>query len=290
MRKATLFKKFDDNIVQCLACAHYCKINPDKAGVCGVRKNIDGTLYLLVYGLAAAVQIDPIEKKPLYHFLPGTRIMSFGTVGCNLRCSFCQNWQMSQAPKPPSKMIYGEKYPPRSIVELAREHSCPSIAYTYNEPGIFFEYAYDTMKLAHKAGIKNVYVSNGYLSSEARKKVYGLLDAANIDLKSFDDKFYKQICGAKLAPVLETIRDLFEHEVHIELTTLVIPGKNDSDINLRKLAEFIVSIDKHIPWHISRFFPNYEMMDASATAIKTLEKAERIGREAGLTNIYIGNI
>lgn len=290
MKKAKLYKKLSGNKVKCLACAHYCQIEPNHTGICGVRKNIRGELFLLVYGLAAAVNIDPIEKKPLYHFLPKSRIFSIGTVGCNFRCSFCQNWQMSQSPKPPVNHIYGQRYSPKSIVELAQECGCPAIAYTYNEPGIFFEYAYDTMKLACKAGIKNVYVSNGYLSREARSKLYEVLDAANIDLKSFDNTFYRQICGARLNPVLETIEDLFKHGIHIEVTTLLIPGYNDDDENLRKIADFIASVDRDIAWHISRFFPNYEMIEVPTTPLQSLRKARKIGLRSGLKNIYLGNV
>lgn len=274
----------------CLACSHYCKIAEDKRGICGVRQNVKGDLFLLVYGLAAAMHVDPIEKKPLYHFLPGTDILSFGTVGCNLHCDFCQNWDMSQVSKPPHDQIFGNKQSPERIVSLAIKLKCPSIAYTYNEPGIFFEYAYDTMKLAHRKGLKNVYVSNGYISREAKTKLKDLLDAANIDLKSFDDRFYSKICGAKLKPVMETIESFYKMGVHIELTTLIIPGQNDSSEELQKIAKYIVSIDKKIPWHISRFFPSYKMKNITVTPIETLKIAAKIGKEAGLKYIYIGNI
>lgn len=290
MKKARLYNKLNRKMVQCLACSHYCKIIPGKTGICGVRENRDGYLYLLVYGLASAVNIDPIEKKPLYHFMPGTSIFSFGTVGCNLRCSFCQNWQISQASKGKDARIFGEEFLPEKIVQLAKEYDCPSIAYTYNEPGIFFEYAYDTMKLAHAAGLKNVYVSNGYISKEARRKIRGLLDAANIDLKSFDEQFYAKTCGAKLKPVLETIEDFIKRKIHLELTTLIIPGKNDDIKNLEAIAKYIADVDKNIPWHISRFYPNYEMMDVPPTPIDTLDLAEEIGRKSGLKNIYLGNV
>lgn len=244
----------------------------------------------MVYGKAVALHVDPIEKKPLYHFMPGTEVLSFGTVGCNFRCDFCQNWDISQVSKPPTSQIFGQDLPPKKIVEIAKKEKIPSIAYTYNEPAIFFEYAYDTAKLAHKTGIKNVYVSNGYESAEAREKIAPLLDAINIDLKSFDEKFYQKYCGARLQPVLENITQLHTFGVHLEITTLIIPGKNDSKNNLEKIAKFIAKVDKNIPWHISRFFPAYKMTDVPVTPIDTLQKAQKLGKKAGLKYVYIGNI
>lgn len=290
MKKAILYQKLSKNRVKCLACSHYCMINDGKRGICGVRENIKGELYLLVYGLVAAIHLDPIEKKPLYHFLPKTNVLSFGTVGCNFACDFCQNWQISQVSKIPHRDLFGVEYNPPQIVDFALSAGAPSIAYTYNEPGVFFEYAFDTMKLAKKSGIKNIYVSNGYISKEARKKLKGLLDAANIDLKSFNENFYKKICGAKLKAVLETIYDFYKMGVHLELTTLIIPGKNDSVEELSNIANFIAGIDRSIPWHISRFFPNFKMRDIKPTPLATLKKASKIGIGAGLKNVYIGNI
>ena len=290
MKKAILFKKLANGFVKCTACNHYCKITQNKTGICGVRKNIKGILYLLVYGKATALNIDPIEKKPLYHFMPGTKILSFGTVGCNFRCDFCQNWDISQASKPPISQIFGQELPPKKIVEYAKKNKIPSVAYTYNEPAVFFEYAYDTAKLAKKAGLKNVYVSNGYESPEAREKIAPYLDAINIDLKSYDEKFYQKYCGAHLKPVLENIIQFHKLGIHIEITTLIIPRKNDSKNNLTKLAKLIDSVDKKIPWHISRFFPAYKMLNVEITSESTLEFAQEIGKKAGLEYVYIGNI
>lgn len=290
MKKAVLFKKLANGFVQCTACNHYCKIAQDKTGICGVRKNVKGILYLLVYGKACAFNIDPIEKKPLYHFMPGTEILSFGTVGCNFRCDFCQNWDISQASKPPANQIFGHNLPPKKIVEYAVDNKIPSIAYTYNEPAVFFEYAFDTAKLAKKSELKNVYVSNGYESSEAREKIAPYLDAINIDLKSYDEKFYQKYCGAHLKPVLENIIQFHKLGIHLEITTLIIPKKNDSKSNLLKIAKFIASVDKKISWHISRFFPAYKMLDVEITPESTLKYAQVIGKKAGLEYVYIGNV
>lgn len=290
MKKALLFEKLADNFTQCTACNHYCKIAPNRTGICGVRKNIKGTLYLLVYGKAVALNVDPIEKKPLYHFMPGTKILSFGTVGCNFKCDFCQNWDISQVSKSPTNQIFGQDLPPKKIVEFAIENKIPSIAYTYNEPAVFFEYALDTAKLAKKANLKNVYVSNGYESPEARHKIAPYLDAINIDLKSYDEFFYKKYCGAKLEPVLENIIQFHKLAIHIEITTLIISGINDSRKNLMSIAKFIASVDKKIPWHISRFFPAYKMLDVKITPEFTLVNAQKIGKIAGLEYVYIGNV
>ena len=290
MKKATFYQKLINKKLMCSACSHYCKLDIGKKGICGVRKNIGGVLYSLVYGLVAAIHLDPIEKKPLYHFMPGSEILSFGTVGCNFRCDFCQNWDMSQVSKIPHRDLFGVEYNPAQIVDFALELGAPSVAYTYNEPGVFIEYAIDTMKIAHKKGLKNVFVSNGYLSKESRMKLTGLLDAVNIDLKSFDDGFYQKVCGARLQPVLDCIEDLYLKRVHLELTTLVIPGYNDSPTELEKIASYIANLDQNIPWHISRFFPSYKMRDVVMTPLKTLKLAEKIGKKQGLKNIYVGNI
>lgn len=290
MHKATLFEKLDGQNVRCLACAHKCVIASGNCGTCGVRENNKGELYLLVYGKACAFNIDPIEKKPLNRFLPGTKILSLGTVGCNFRCDFCQNWQISQASKGVDKKIIGSNLPPEEVVAIAKKYKIPSIAYTYNEPAVFSEYAHDIAKLAHAEGIKNVYVTNGYLTAKSREYILPYLDAANIDLKSFDDNFYKKICGASLQPVLETIEDFLENDVYIELTTLIVPGENDSEKNLSEIAEYIAKLDKNIPWHISRFYPHHKMDKLEPTDIKSLELAKNIGEKADLINIYIGNV
>ncbi len=290
----TLFKKIGKDKIQCLACAHYCQIFDGNFGICGTRKNINGKLVSLAYGRPVAINVDPIEKKPLYHFLPKTKILSIGTFGCNFSCQFCQNWQMSQISKnnPEIEKLFEDLkvYSPREIVKLVKENNCPSIAYTYNEPVIFIEYAHDIAKLAKKAGIKNVFVSNGFWSEESFEYISPFLDAANIDLKSADDEFYRKYSGARLAPILETIRQLHKAKIHLELTTLIIPGLNDDEKNLKNIAKFIAKLDKNIPWHISRFFPCYKLKNLPPTPISTLKTAEKIGRSAGLKNIYIGNV
>ncbi|MFA5813575.1 MAG: AmmeMemoRadiSam system radical SAM enzyme [Patescibacteria group bacterium] len=299
MKKAILYIKHDNKIVQCQACSHYCAIREGMAGICGVRRNIEGKLYLLVYGKPAAVHVDPIEKKPLYHFLPGTDILSIGTYGCNFRCGFCQNYELSGMGKEgrgtgesefERLLDKTEEWSPERLVDYALENKIPSIAYTYNEPAIFVEYARDIMVLARENGIKNVYVSNGFESKEALDYVGDYLDAANIDLKSFSDHFYRKICGGRLQPVLDTIKRMHDRRIHLEITTLIIPGENDSKEELKKIAEFIANVDKKIPWHLSRFFPMYKMKDHGVTPVSTLAMAKEIGKDAGLTNVYVGNV
>lgn len=292
MEKAVFFKKLPNKVVRCEACAWYCRTSPDQAGVCSVRQNLDGELYLLVYGRAAAANIDPMEKKPLFHFLPGQEIFSLGTLGCNLACSFCQNWDISQATKGKSKPEenYGMELPPEKIVALCREKNLPAVAFTYNEPAIFLEYALDTMHLAKKAGLKTVFVSNGYESPETRAALKGQLDAINIDLKSFRDEFYQKICKARLAPVLENIAAFHKDGVWVEVTTLLIPGENDSPEELTAIAEFLAGISKDLPWHLSRFHPDYQMTDKEQTPEPTLYLAREIGRKAGLRYVYLGNV
>lgn len=286
MKECDLYKKEDDKL-RCLVCAHKCLISEGKTGICGVRKNIKGKLYLLVYGKVVAKNIDPIEKKPLYNFLPNTYSYSIGTVGCNLRCLWCQNADISQAPK--QGKIFGQNITPKQIVEQALKTKCQSISYTYNEPAIFIEFTKDTAKLARKKGLKNILVSNGYFTKESFEYISNLIDAINIDLKSFSDETYKKYCGGELKPVLETIKRFSKKGIHIELTTLIIPGLNDSTKELEQIAKFIASVDKNIPWHISRFFPMYKMLNKKTTPISTLKKAEKIGKKY-LKYVYVGNI
>lgn len=286
-----MFKPLPKNIVQCLACAHRCALAPGKSGICGVRKNVSGSLELLVYGKPVALAIDPMEKKPLFHFLPGSRILSFGTLGCNFACSFCQNWDISQASKGNNMAeIEGEDISSEKIVDYALKNKIPAISYTYNEPTVFLEYALDVMKIARKAGLKNVFVSNGFMSSEALEAISPCLDAINIDLKAFSEAFYRDICKARLQPVLDNIRKCHELGIWLEVTTLLIPGKNDSDAELEKAAQFIASISKDIPWHISAFHPDYKMLDIKPTPASSLLRAYGIGKAAGLNHVYIGNI
>lgn len=290
MHEAMLYTPLDNHRVHCQLCRHFCTIADGKRGICGVRENRGGKLYSLVYGRSVATNIDPIEKKPLFHLQPGSTSFSIATVGCNFRCRHCQNWQISQYPQMHPGEISGQQLSPETIVAQAGAAGCASIAYTYTEPTIFFEYAYDTARLARAAGIKNVFVSNGYTSAEALRKIAPYLDAANIDLKAFSDDFYHRICGAKLQPVLDTIRLYRELGIWIEVTTLIIPGYNDGEAELRQIAEFIRSVGAEIPWHVSAFYPTHKLLDAPRTSAETLRRARLIGLEAGLRYVYQGNI
>ena len=284
------YEKLDNNLVNCNLCSHRCsRIADSKRGICGVRENRDGKLYSLVYSKAVARSVDPIEKKPLFHFLPGSRSYSIATVGCNFRCDNCQNYDISQLSKGRGTIV-GEDVSPEEIVLAAKLSNCESIAYTYSEPTIFFEYAYDTAKHAKKEGIKNVFVTNGYITPEALKEISPYLDAANIDLKSFSDDFYRKRCGARLEPVLDSIRLYKNLGIWMEITTLIIPTLNDSEEELRKIAEFISEVGKDTPWHISQFYPTYKLIDLPRTPVATLRKARTIGLEAGLKYVYEGNV
>ncbi|OGY24241.1 MAG: AmmeMemoRadiSam system radical SAM enzyme [Candidatus Woykebacteria bacterium GWB1_45_5] len=287
MKPALFWEKLPGNAVRCNLCNHFCHIQEGLIGACGVRQNKNGKLYSLNYGKIVTAHIDPVEKKPLYHFLPGTQIFSIATVGCNFRCLFCQNADISQAPKPQQREIFGEDYTPAQVVQKAIDNNCPSIAYTYTEPTIFFEFAYDCAKLANKKGLKNVYVSNGYMSTKALKMIAPYLDAINIDLKSFSPEFYRRISGGQLAPVLENIKLFHKLGILVELTTLIIPRYNDSEKELAQIAEFVASIDTKIPWHLSRFHPMYKMADLPPTPKKTLKRAYETGKKAGLDFVYV---
>ncbi|WP_345980507.1 AmmeMemoRadiSam system radical SAM enzyme [Sulfurimonas sp. HSL3-2] len=289
-QSAWLSKKLDSGKVMCQACAQACKLDEGEYGICGVRRVEDGELKLLVYGLAAAVNIDPVEKKPMFHFLPKSRAFSLGTVGCNFSCKFCQNYDISQYPKEHHHEIVGQELPPERIVELALENGCESIAYTYNEPIVFFEYTYDTAKLAHEKGLKNIYVTSGYETKKSIDLLAPYINGMNIDIKSFSDEFYKDICGARLKPVLEAVKYAHEKGIWIEITTLLIEGKNDSDEEIRNIARFIAEVDKSIPWHLSAFHPMYKMLDTPRTPGSTLRRAYKIGQEEGLKYLYVGNI
>lgn len=289
LKEALLYEKVLPDKVSCYLCAHRCLIKEGNRGICGARENQGGSLYSLIYGKAIACHIDPIEKKPLFHFLPGSTSLSVATAGCNFRCSFCQNWQISQASKGSLK-IPGEEISPQELVKAAKRNGCQSISYTYTEPTIFFEYAYDTAKLARAEGLFNNFVTNGFMTKEALKTISPYLDAANVDLKSFREDFYKKLCGASLEPVLDSIRLMKGLNIWIEVTTLLVPGQNDSEEELREIAKFIASCGKEIPWHISRFHPDYKMTDGYSTPIGTIKKAREIGLDAGLRYVYPGNI
>lgn len=290
MHEAILYEKLKGKTVRCQLCAHRCTIAPTKRGICSVRENRNGVLYSLVYGLVIASHVDPIEKKPLFHFLPGSKSFSIATAGCNFRCAFCQNWDISQITKGSTSRIIGQNLPPEEIVKQALATDCHSIAYTYTEPTVFFEYAYDTAKLAKKEGLANIFVTNGYQTSETIAKMKGIIDAANVDLKSFSDDFYRKVCGARLKPVLESIKKIYEAGIFLEITTLVIPGENDSEKELTQIAEFIASVSPDIPWHLSRFHPDYQISNLKQTPLETLKNGYKIGKTAGLNYVYFGNV
>lgn len=287
---AWLSTKLDGEKIRCDACAHFCVLKEGETGKCGVRKVEEGELSLLVYGRFCSSAIDPVEKKPLYHFLPGSKILSIGTVGCNLSCAFCQNYEISQYPKEHNGEIIGEYMSPHALVAAAKSRGIPSIAFTYNEPVIYFEYAHEAMQIAKEEGIKTVFVTSGYESKETIARSKGLLDAMNIDLKSFNDDFYKNICGARLKPVLECIENAYKAGIWIEITTLLIEGKNDSDKEIEQICKFVKSIDKEIPIHFSAFHGAYKMRDVARTSHETLNRAYDIAKSLYLRHVYVGNI
>lgn len=289
IKEAMLYEKLKENKVHCFLCSHGCIISSGKYGICGVRKNKEGVLYTHVYGEVIASHTDPIEKKPIYHFLPGSFSFSIATVGCNFKCSFCQNWEISQVSKRGDEAS-GYELMPEEVIREAKKKSCKSISYTYTEPTIFFEYAYETAKLAKKAGLYNIFVTNGYMTEDALLKIQPYLDACNVDLKSFSEDFYKDMCGARLKPVLDSIKTMKKLGIWVEITTLILPGKNDSEEELRSIAGFIAGAGNEIPWHISRFHPDFKYRDSVATPIETLKKARDIGKNAGLRYIYLGNV
>jgi pyruvate formate lyase activating enzyme len=290
IRDAMLWDPAEDRAVACRLCAHRCVIKPGKRGVCAVRENRDGRLVTLVYGEVVAAHVDPIEKKPLYHFLPGSKALSIATPGCNFRCGFCQNWQISQSPRREGGGGAGEPFAPEAVVRAALDQGCRSISYTYTEPTIFFEYATDTARLAREAGLLNNFVTNGYMTAEALESIRPFLDAANVDLKAFRDETYQKVCGARLEPVLDSIRRMRALGIWVEVTTLVVPGMNDGVDELAAIARFVASVDPDIPWHISRFHPDFEYTDAPATPASTLRAAADAGRREGLRYIYVGNV
>ena len=290
IKEAMLYEKLDHQKVRCNLCGHRCVVPEGKLGVCGVRQNVDGTLQTLVYGSAISQNVDPIEKKPLYHFYPGTGSFSVATVGCNFQCKWCQNWQIAHAPRHQG-LVKVEDTSPEELVAAARSANCKSIAYTYTEPTIFFEYAYDTAKLAHEAGIANVYVTNGYMTGEMLDTFHPYLDAANVDLKAFRKKTYHKYVGAGVKPVLDSLKKMKELGIWVEVTTLVIPEINDDPAELLDTAVFIArELGVDTPWHLSRFFPHYQMPNVPATPVSTLRQAREIGQETGLRYVYMGNV
>jgi pyruvate formate lyase activating enzyme len=289
MIEARLYEKEKEQRVRCRACHHLCLIQEGRRGICWVRENRQGTLYSLVYGKPIAAHVDPIEKKPLFHFLPGSNSFSLATAGCNFRCLFCQNADISQARD--LKRIPGEEVPPEEIISSAIRAKCLSVSYTYTEPTIFFEYAQDIALLADGQGLKNVFVTNGYMTKDVLEALHPHLHAANVDLKAFREDFYKTQCGAKLSPVLETLKIMKRLGIWVEVTTLIIPTLNDSKEELKELARFIADdLGPETPWHISRFHPTFKLTHLPATPIKTLQQAWETGKEAGLRYVYTGNV
>jgi pyruvate formate lyase activating enzyme len=312
LKEAMFYEPMARGRILCSLCSLYCKIAPGRRGACGVRVNVDEKLYTLVYGKLVAREVDPIEKKPLFHFHPGSTSYSISTVGCNFRCLHCQNYAISQQPKgkvPPlgaaggedpevlclalrdlESSILGEDVTPEEVVQSAQRAGAKSIAYTYTEPTIFFEFAYDTARVAAAEGLANVFVTNGYITAEALETIAPYLDAANVDLKSFDESAHKRMTGAALEPVLDGIRAYKKHGIWLEVTTLVIPGHNDSDAELRKIAEFVRIVGADVPWHVTQFYPAYKLLDRAATPVETLRRARQIGKDAGLLYVYEGNV
>jgi len=290
-KEAYLVKPLSGQTVQCQTCEHFCTIKPGETGKCRVRQNIDGQLNLMVYGEPIAAHVDPIEKKPLFHFMPGSSAFSIGTYGCNFRCAFCQNWQISQQDF--SKTMPGRSptAPPEAIVDACIRDQIPVIAYTYNEPTVFFEYTYDIARLAHEAGIKNVYVSNGFMSRAVLDMIEPYLDAINIDLKAFTQEFYESRCAARLEPVKRNIAHIARNTgIWIEVTTLLIPGLNDRDSETQAMTEWLAGVSVDIPWHISAFHPDYQMHDRPPASHSMLVRAYDIGKRSGLRYVYVGNI
>ncbi|MGD9504376.1 MAG: AmmeMemoRadiSam system radical SAM enzyme [Syntrophobacteraceae bacterium] len=289
MKEAMLYRKLDDGKVHCQLCSQHCRIDPGNRGKCGVRENQGGILQSLVYGRIIARNIDPIEKKPLFHFHPGSTSYSIATMGCNFRCLFCQNSDISQTPREQG-IVLGQETPPEAVVAGALGSGCASISYTYTEPTIFMEYALDVARRAKEKGIANVFVSNGYMTGEALDAAAPFLDAANVDLKAFTDKFYEDQCGAHLKPVMRTIEKMKRLGIWLEVTTLLIPGLNDDPGELRSLADFLVSVGLDIPWHVSRFHPTYRLTNRPPTPVESVRKACEIGKDAGLRYVYVGNV
>ncbi len=273
--------------IVCILCRHYCQLKEGQTGICGVNKNIGSKLETLVYGYPSTINVDPVEKKPLYHFLPNTKTLSFGTVGCNFKCPFCQNWSISQ------KNIIDKKVfiSPQNMVELAIKHGCNSISYTYNEPTIFYPYAKDIGVIAKERGLKNIFVSNGFETPEVIEDMAYWVDGANIDLKSWSDQYYKKSLKGSLEGIKDTLKLMVKAGIWVEVTTLLIEGQNSSEHDLEKMANFIAKeLGSHTPWHLSAFHPDYKMLDHQHTTIKTLKQAESIAKRAGLHYVYLGNV
>ncbi|MBI4496185.1 MAG: AmmeMemoRadiSam system radical SAM enzyme [Deltaproteobacteria bacterium] len=289
MKEALLYEALPEQKVQCRLCRHLCRIPPSRRGICGVRENRDGVLYTWVYRRLISRAVDPIEKKPLFHFAPGSSSFSIAAVGCNFHCDFCQNYEISQMPRERNR-IPGEDVSPEKVVDMAERAGCRTIAYTYTEPTIILEYALDIARLADERGLKNIFVTNGYMTEEALRLIHPHLHGANVDIKAFSEDFYSRRCGARLEGVLQSLQTMKELGVWVEVTTLLIPGLNDSLEELAAIARFLFSLGPETPWHLSRFHPTYRMLDRPPTSIGLLERARRIGLQAGLRYVYTGNV
>ena len=281
-----LYEKLD-GVLNCQVCNKRCVIFNGKTGFCNMRRNEEGVMYSLNYAAVSSMAVDPIEKKPLFHFYPGSLSFSLGSVGCNFRCPYCQNWSISQASL---EEIGVRDILPEEAITMARANHCKSISWTYNEPTMWFEYTYDSAKLAQKNDLKTVYVTNGYMSSESLDIIAPYLDAANVDLKGMSDKFYTELCQAHLDPVLENIQTMHDEGIHVEITNLVIPGYNDSVEDLQALVKFVAEVDVNIPLHFTRFYPHYHLSNVQPTPVGTLDKAQKMAKEAGIRYVYVGNV
>lgn len=293
MKEANFYKPLDKKQVKCGLCNHFCLIGNGKSGLCGARVNREGKLYALAYGHTTGTDVFAIEKKPLYHFYPGSNTYSLGTLGCNLSCANCLNWSISQAKQIERENKHLDFLRPERIVEEAISEDCKSIAYTYNEPTIFIEYALDIMKLACANSLKNVWVSNGFMSDSCLEAILPYLDAINVDLKSFDDSFYIKNCQARLEPILKNLIKIKQEATHLEITTLIIPGLSDNMEMLKRLADFIANeLDADTPWHITKFSPeiSWSLGDTPATSEDIIYEAYEIGKSAGLKYVYTGNM
>ncbi len=289
MKEAMFYVRESDNRVRCGLCRFRCLISDGARGICAVRENRGGVLYTLVYGKLCAEHVDPIEKKPLFHVMPGSKSYSIATVGCNFHCHHCQNYSISQVAS--NAPIHGSEQSPQDIVKQAISNDCSSISYTYTEPTIFFEFAYDTARLAKEAGLRNIFVTNGYISKDALATIAPFLDAANIDLKGYSEAFYRDFVHARLSEVLDSIVEYRKQGIWIEITTLVIPGLNDSEAELQGIAAFIAdNLGVDTPWHVSQFYPTYKLIDRPRTPVETLRMAHDIGKAAGLRFVYEGNV
>lgn len=291
MKEAYLYDKLENSRVLCRACNHFCRIEPGRTGICNVRENQEGTLVSLVHDKVIATSVDPVEKKPFFHVLPGSKSYSIATMGCNFKCGFCQNADIAHTPASGRGYIQGREILPETIVAQALATGCKSIAYTYTEPSVFFELALDTAMLAREKGLLNLFVTNGYMSRNLIETVSPFLDGANVDLKAFNDEFYRTHCHARLDPVRKTLKLMRESGVLVEVTTLLIPGLNDDPGELADMSVFIANeLGPETPWHISRFHPAYKMQDRRATKVSSLEKAMEAGKKAGLFHVYTGNV